>query len=238
MDFTDAVALVFAWFDDKVRKKDVDFINAERFPSRSAFVAYIRHAIWNAARLSERQQARRGSIELSSLDDSVLTQLQNSEVASPSPEEHLILAELVDELEEPHRTIIREIVFSRTPLFELSEILRLSVRRLGKALDEAIDILMSRMKIRRGGSSKKQHRRGGAREDRSNVEAELLLEFVNTLTDPDKSIFQRICMDGPDNVADDYVTLAGCFDLTYEQLESRVCTLIDRWQAFREQRAV
>ena len=48
MDFSDAASQVFSWFDRKL-SKNRRFINASRFRTRSAFVAYVRQCVWNAA---------------------------------------------------------------------------------------------------------------------------------------------------------------------------------------------
>ena len=58
MDFTDAVAQVFAWFDGKLAE-DPRFINRRRFRTEGALRAYLRQALWNAARLAERRRKRR-----------------------------------------------------------------------------------------------------------------------------------------------------------------------------------
>src|SRR5437867_3454888 len=57
VDFSDALAEVFVWFDTKL-SENRRFINSRRFPTASAFHAYLRQAIWNAARLTARKRRR------------------------------------------------------------------------------------------------------------------------------------------------------------------------------------
>src|SRR5580704_6506989 len=61
LDFTDGAAQVFTWFSHKLAKNR-RFINKRRFPTADSFIAYIRHAIWNASRMSERTRQRRQQI--------------------------------------------------------------------------------------------------------------------------------------------------------------------------------
>jgi hypothetical protein len=97
IDFTDAVATAFSWF---VRKGDdePDFLQSGKFPTISAFRAYVRQSLWNSARAAERN--RRARRQLNSLE-------KNVELVSPeiSPVWLAAFHECRDRLPEPLRSV-------------------------------------------------------------------------------------------------------------------------------------
>src|SRR5262245_37604613 len=78
MDFTDAVASVFAWLDAKL-SINRRFINARRFPTRDKFVAYLKVAVWNVGRKAARR--RRMNEEIAMLP-------ANEPIAPPTASAH------------------------------------------------------------------------------------------------------------------------------------------------------
>jgi hypothetical protein len=97
MDFTDAVATAFVWFERR-GEADNAFLRSGRFPTISAFRAYVRQALWNAARAAERN--RKARKELSPPAD-------ESEFVSPgiSPVWLAAFHECRDRLPEPYRRV-------------------------------------------------------------------------------------------------------------------------------------
>src|SRR5262245_10654451 len=62
IDFTDAVAHVDQWLDGRL-VKEPDFLNLARFPTLSAFRAYVKQAVWNAGRIAARKRKRNEPLE-------------------------------------------------------------------------------------------------------------------------------------------------------------------------------
>jgi hypothetical protein len=102
-DFSDAVAQVFVWFDGTLARNR-RFINTRRFPTFAAFQAYVRQAVWNAARMADRTRRRRQEIEVPPLDEPIASR-------ELGPEERVQLREMVDRLPEPHLTIFLKVFF-------------------------------------------------------------------------------------------------------------------------------
>jgi hypothetical protein len=103
MDFTDGVAQIFTWFESRL-KREPDFFNERRFPTITSFKAYLRQALWNAARLAERKRANRQRIEaLSAARPITSRDLQLNERDQ--------LLDLVQQLSEPHKTIFTRYFF-------------------------------------------------------------------------------------------------------------------------------
>jgi DNA-directed RNA polymerase specialized sigma24 family protein len=137
MDFTDAVANVFAWFDGKL-SVDPGFISVVKFPTHGSFLAYLRQATWNAARLTERERKRHQHIE--SLPDGpgiIVRQVQ--------PEELSLLLEAVDSLDEPHKTIFHRYFVDEENLDMLASTYGLSEQQIYDIYTEAVDILAERL---------------------------------------------------------------------------------------------
>lgn len=133
MDFTDAVAMVFAWFDQKLTKNR-RFINKRRYPSEKAFIAYLKQAIWNAARLTERQRVRERQIQAFSAD-----QVLSYEEASP--EELTKLHEIVERLTDPHKTVFQRFFFEEDDPTMIASILNMSESQVHSLFEEATDML-------------------------------------------------------------------------------------------------
>lgn len=137
MDFTDAVAQVFAWFDKKV-SCNRRFINKRRFPSVNAFKAYLKQSLWNAARLTERERRRREYIEALAVERQIVPQKAN-------PVEIAILAEMVEALPEPHKTVFHRFFFDEDELFMIASILDLTEPMAVQLYVEAVDMLVEKM---------------------------------------------------------------------------------------------
>lgn len=97
IDFTDAVATAFVWFERRGRE-DPDFLRAGKFPTIGAFRAYVRQSLWNSARAAERN--RRAHKELNPPDDGA--ELVSAEV---SPLWLAAFHECCDHLPEPFRSV-------------------------------------------------------------------------------------------------------------------------------------
>jgi hypothetical protein len=133
MDFTDAVAHVFAWFDGKLAK-DSDFISRERFRTRNAFLAYLRQALWNAGRLAERRRKQRKKIESLPTDEQIVDRRL-------SPEEIAYLIEKKEALPEPHRTVLWRLFFEEDDPPMIAATLGLTVEEVLRIYEEALDML-------------------------------------------------------------------------------------------------
>lgn len=133
MDFSDAVAMVFVWFDGKL-SENRRFINSRRFPTYSAFNAYLRQAVWNAARLTMRQRRQLEAIESGPIDEAI----PSTELG---PEERVRLIEMVDGLTEPHKTVFYRYFFEEEDLAMIASILNLPEGKVHQVYEEAVDIL-------------------------------------------------------------------------------------------------
>jgi RNA polymerase sigma factor (sigma-70 family) len=135
MDFTDAVAQVFVWFDGKL-SKNRRFINSRRFPTLGAFRAYLRQAIWNAARVTMRSRRRRQEVEAPSLDRPIVS-------TEMGAEERVQLLEMVEGLPEPHKTVFHKFFFDEEELRWIASVLNLTQRQVETLYEEAVDMLAS-----------------------------------------------------------------------------------------------
>ena len=133
MDFTDAVAQVFAWFDRKLANNR-RFINKRRFRTRNAFRAYLRQALWNAARLVIRARRRREHIEALAVDQPV-------GAWAASPEIQMRVLEAIERLPEPHKTVFERCFFEEDALGDIAIALRRNVRDVESLYEEAVDML-------------------------------------------------------------------------------------------------
>src|SRR5262249_11024633 len=134
LDFTDAVAQVYSWFDRTLRRNR-RFINAQRFPTEAKFRAYLRQALLNAARMSLRQRRRHQEVQL--FTD------EQMEVAIPGSEaeiqELVDLRTAVNQLAEPHRTILRRIASESEDMAVLADDFHLTVKDVVRLYEEALD---------------------------------------------------------------------------------------------------
>lgn len=137
MDFTDAVAQVFAWFDRKL-SRNRRFINRRRFPSVNGFIAYITQSLWNAARLTERERQLHEHIELFAVERQIVPQ-------QVTPEDIAILAEMVETLPEPYKTVFHRFFFDEDDLFMIASILNLTEPKAIQLYVEAVDMLIEQM---------------------------------------------------------------------------------------------
>ena len=133
MDFTDAVARVFAWFDGKLGKNR-RFINRVRFPTRSAFRSYLRSAIWNAALMAKRDRQRFNSIDALPVDLPVASW-------GSDPEERLGLRELVERLPEPHRSVFEHYLLDDKDASGISAKLGRTEEEIVRIYEEAVDLV-------------------------------------------------------------------------------------------------
>ena len=102
-DFTDGAAQVFAWFDGKL-KQNRRFINGRRFPTEAAFRAYLRQAVWNAARMAERRRRKGKEVQALPAGRSLVS-------SAPGPEQLAALHESVQALEPRYRDILELLFF-------------------------------------------------------------------------------------------------------------------------------
>lgn len=133
MDFTDAVAQVFAWFDRKL-SRNRSFINKRRFPSVNAFIAYLTQSLFNAARLTERERRIHEHIELLAVERQIVPQ-------KATPEDLAILDEIVEALPEPHKTVFRRLFFDEEDMSMTASILNMTEAMIIRLYEEAIDML-------------------------------------------------------------------------------------------------
>ena len=130
LDFTDGAAQIFTWLDAKLRKNR-RFLNKARFPSEGAFRAYIRQAVWNAARLAQRR--RKLGQPLSAAAEPTDLSLDPLELAA--------LQESLDALQEPHKTVLEKLYFGREDVQMVASILDRTAQQVEQLFREALDLL-------------------------------------------------------------------------------------------------
>lgn len=137
MDFTDAVALLFEWFDHKL-SKNRSFINSTRFRTENAFRAYVKQALWRYALLAERQRQRHED-----LTTRVVTRQTISSQATP--EELESVREAVVSLPEPHRTVFLRLFLDEEDPSIIADALNLTPRMVSELYEDAVDLLQARL---------------------------------------------------------------------------------------------
>jgi hypothetical protein len=140
MDFTDAVAQVFEWFEQRLQREP-DFLSAGRFPTADAFRAYLRQAVWNAARAAERKRANRRRIEALSAERPITS-------GDLEPNERDQLLDLVEQLREPHKSIFTMIFFDETEPQAVASIFDRTEEDVHRIYGEAVDEIGRRLKSR------------------------------------------------------------------------------------------
>lgn len=135
LDFTDATAMVFAWFDRKLAQNR-RFINRDRFPTPSSFRAYVKQSVWNAGRLSERQRDRHEALEEHPGEESIA-------IESLTPEERASLMERADDLPFPQKEVFERIFFYEETAAYVASVLDRTEEEIHEIYDEALDSLMS-----------------------------------------------------------------------------------------------
>ena len=138
MDFTDAIAHVFTWFDRKL-KSNRRFVNARRFRTHGAFVAYVRQALWNAGRMAERQRQRFEPIEALPANRPITTWGTN-------PEDLVVLMEAVESLPEPQKTVFQRLFIEEEAETVVAQALGCSQRRICMLYEEAVDMIGRRLR--------------------------------------------------------------------------------------------
>lgn len=133
LDFSDAVAVVFDWFDRKL-KQNRRFINARRFPSLRSFQAYLRQAVWNAALQAEKKRQRREQVVPLPID-------RFSSPGRVDPAKLDKILESVDALPEPHKTVFHRFFLDEDDPALIAGSLGLSEEEFWAAYEEAIDML-------------------------------------------------------------------------------------------------
>lgn len=137
MDFSDAVAHVFTWFDRKL-SLNRRFINSRRFPSVAAFIAYLKQSIWNAALITQRERQRYKRIKAP-------TGLQTPIVRVIDPEERAMVLEAVESLPEPQKTVFHSYFFDEEDLCMLASITGRTEEENHQLYEKAIDMLMDQL---------------------------------------------------------------------------------------------
>lgn len=133
MDFTDAVAHVFTWFDKKL-SINRRFINSRRFPTVAAFKAYVRQSIWNAALITQRERQRHKQIEAPSGRQALIARVID-------PAERAMVLEAVESLAEPHKTVFHSYFLEEVDIYMLTSILNRTEEEIYQLYGEAIDML-------------------------------------------------------------------------------------------------
>jgi len=133
LDFSDAVAQVFVWFDRKL-SKNRRFINQRRFPSLESFRAYLGQSIVNAALLSERRRRREGEVVELSADLPIAS-------TALGPEQRVELLDMVETLPEPQKTILFKLAVDNEDSAMVAGILDLSEDEVIQLFEEAVDKL-------------------------------------------------------------------------------------------------
>jgi hypothetical protein len=133
LDFSDAVAQVFVWFD-RTLSRNRRFINERRFPSRDSFKAYLKQALYNAGLLAERRRRREGFIEELSDDLPIAS-------TAMGPEQRVEFLDLLDSLPEPHKTIFYRLAFENEDPALVASIHDLSEEEVYRLYEEAVDMV-------------------------------------------------------------------------------------------------
>lgn len=134
MDFSDAAAHIFAWFDGKT-SKNRRFINSRRFPTLSSFKAYVRQSAFNAGRLAARQRQQRARIESLPPDEPIAA-------GQLSAEQRALLQDQADKLPEPHKSVFERKFFDEEDCAMIASILGKTEREIHRLYEEAIDLLI------------------------------------------------------------------------------------------------
>jgi DNA-directed RNA polymerase specialized sigma24 family protein len=142
MDFTDAVAQVFEWFEQRLNREP-DFLSTGRFPTANAFRAYLRQALWNAARAAERKRSNRRRIEALAAEQPITS----GELAIDERDQ---LLDLVEQLHEPHKSIFTKIFFDETEPQAVASIFDRTEEDVIRIYVEAVDEIGRRQKSQFG----------------------------------------------------------------------------------------
>jgi len=148
MDFSDAVAHVFAWFDGRLAREP-GFLNGSRFPSPSAFRAYLRQAVWNAARLAERKRKRHERVVALPTDQPITTQ----EMGYEERDELLLL---IESLQDPHKLVFTKCFFEEQDLSDIAAVYDWPEEQVKQIYEEAIDQIARKLRKRRRQKVKKE----------------------------------------------------------------------------------
>jgi hypothetical protein len=132
-DFTDAVSQVFGWLDAKL-KEEPNFINADRFPTRDSFLAYVSQALWNAVNMVGREGERRDRQGLLPLDRPL-------ETHGSTPQEAALLSGRLEALPEPQRTVVERILFDQGSLEDAARAIGQTADKVADLFEQAISFL-------------------------------------------------------------------------------------------------
>jgi hypothetical protein len=148
MNFADAVAHVFVWIDGKL-DRDPKFLSSERFRSATAFLAYLRQAVWNAARLTEREQERyERRLEPLDLDRQVPD-------GDDTPEQAAVLAERLASLPGQQGSVLTRLIRDVDVTTEsLASEMNVSVEQINRWFEEAVDALGKQQSSKRRGHTR------------------------------------------------------------------------------------
>jgi hypothetical protein len=134
IDFTDAVAHVFAWFDRKL-SKNRRYINSRRFANKSSFLAYLRQSVWNAGRIAARQRQRSQQVEALPADRPIVAD-------KISQEELDTLLSKVESLPEPHKSVFERRFFEEDSSQWIASCTGRTEEEVESLYTEAIDLLI------------------------------------------------------------------------------------------------
>ncbi len=134
LDFVDAVATAYEWFTRRLNRNG-HFINKRRFPTEARFRAYLRQALFNAARMARRKRDKGEELSAVPADHQIV---DGSEL---SLEERDKLLQLVDQLEEPSKSIFEGVFFGENELHLVAGALGLNEDEGSRIYEEALDEL-------------------------------------------------------------------------------------------------
>jgi hypothetical protein len=134
MDFTDAVAQVYAWLDGRV-EREPDFVSGGRFKSQAAFVAYVKQAMWNAGRLAARKRKRQESLGILSIEDAMDPLDVNAEAAGA-------MVDQLDQLPELQHKVLYHYLLKEKTVEQVAATLGLSLKMTVALYEKALSAVI------------------------------------------------------------------------------------------------
>jgi len=134
LEFTDSVATVFVWFSRRLNR-NASFINKRRFPTSSFFRAYLRQSLFNAARRAQRERKRGQELSAAAVDEPIV------DTPKLGIEDKERLLELLEQLEEPLKSVFESIFFEETDISLVASRLDLEEFEVAELFGQALDEL-------------------------------------------------------------------------------------------------
>lgn len=130
LDFSDAVALVFDWFDRKA-VGEPDFLDHPRFEDALKFIAYLQRSLLNAARQAYRKRRRDERIRAQAVDESPANWQPSSDF--------IRLWDYLDRLPWLHREVLEDLLFHGRSLEDVAAARPQTRREIDVIFREAVD---------------------------------------------------------------------------------------------------